>query len=234
MLYMPKKLTVILVDDQELIRQGVGALLKSCDNIEIIAEANCGEDAIVLIKEHHPNLCLMDIRMPGIGGLEAIRKISKTLPMTKVIALSSYDDNAVLHQVLESGATGFLTKGCDKSELLHAIGMAHAGRRYISSDLAQRVAFGQVNNERSQNSPFKNLSEREFQIMLMLTSGQKSCEISDKLCLSPKTVSTYRHRLLSKLNVTNDVELTHFALKHGALSLDTVDHHRSLNPEKPL
>lgn len=213
-------LKVLLVDDQELIRQGVGAILHSCDEIEVIGEADSGERAVSLIKIHQPEICIMDIRMPGIGGLEAIRKVSKTHSLTKFIALSSFYDDAVLHQVIDSGAMGFLTKGCDKSELLHAIKMVQSGRRYISADLAQRLALDNFNHDSHDDSPFKGLSEREFQIMLMLISGQKSCDISDKLCLSPKTVSTYRHRLLAKLDVSNDVELTHFAIKHGLLSLD--------------
>lgn len=220
MSYIHKRLRVVLADDQELIRQGVGAILKSCDNLEVVGEADCGEQAIQLIKKHRPDLCFMDIRMPGIGGLEAIRKISKTLPQTKIIALSSFYDDSVLHQVLESGAMAFLTKGCDKAELVHAIRMAQSNRRYISAELAQRLAFDYVQPESHEDSPFKHLSEREFQIMLMLTSGQKSSDISDKLCLSPKTISTYRHRLLAKLEVTNDVELTHFAIKYGLLTLD--------------
>ena len=218
--YIQSRVKVLLVDDQELIRQGVGAILKTCDNVEIVAEADCGEKAIALINRHQPELCLMDIRMPGIGGLEAIRKITRAYIDTKVIALSSFYDDHILHQVIDSGAVGFLTKGCDKAELIHAMKMVQSGRRYISSDLAQRMVFDNFNHDNQENSPFKHLSEREFQIMLMLTSGQKSCDISDKLCLSPKTVSTYRHRLLAKLDVSNDVELTHFAIKHGLLSLD--------------
>lgn len=224
-----KRTKVIIVDDQELIRQGVGAILQTCPNVEIVAEGNCGENALSLIRKFKPDICLMDIRMPGIGGLEAIRKIIKSAEGTKVIALSSFYDDPVLHQVIDSGAMGFLTKGSDKSELLHAIEMVSNNRRYISADLAQRLAFDSVNHTGPEDSPFKALSEREFQIMLMLTAGQKSCDISDKLCLSPKTVSTYRHRLLSKLDVSNDVELTHFAIKHGLLNLDELSGLKSIS-----
>jgi two-component system invasion response regulator UvrY len=224
-----KRIKIIIVDDQELIRQGVGAILQSCPHVQIIAEANCGEKALHLIREFKPDICLMDIRMPGIGGLEAIRKIVRSSEGTKVIALSSFYDDPVLHQVIDSGAMGFLTKGSDKSELMRAIELVSHNRRYIGADLAQRLAFDTVNHTGPEDSPFKGLSEREFQIMLMLTAGQKSCDISDKLCLSPKTVSTYRHRLLSKLDVSNDVELTHFAIKHGLLNLDELSDLKSVS-----
>jgi len=206
---------VLLVDDHELVRTGIRRLLDDFDDIEVIAEADSGEAAIALVREHHPQVVLMDVNMPGIGGLEATRKLLQISPETKVIVVTIHLDEPFPTRLLEAGASGYLTKGCAVSEIVDAIRQVGKGKRFIGSDVAQQLALTMLPG--SDKSPFDALSQRELQVMLMVTQGQKIQEIADKLCLSPKTVSTYRYRLFEKLDVKSDVELTHLAMRHGMI-----------------
>lgn len=208
-------ITVLLVDDHDLVRAGIKSLLGSVPGIKVIGEATCGEDAVRLVREKKPHVVLMDVRMPGIGGLEATRKLVRAHPETKVIALTVCDEEPFPSKLLQAGAAGYLTKGSDLEEMIQAIHAVHSGQRYISPEVAQQLAFKHLSDEGQ--SPFDVLSEREMQVLLMITSGQKVQNISDKLCLSPKTVNSYRYRIFDKLRVHSDVELTHLALRHGLL-----------------
>jgi two-component system invasion response regulator UvrY len=154
----------------------------------------------------------MDMNMPGIGGLEATRKIARAYVDTKVIMLTVHTENPLPARVMQAGAAGYLSKGAAPQEVVNAIRSVHAGQRYIASDIAQQMALSQIEPEKTE-SPFASLSERELQIMLMITKGQKVNEISEQLNLSPKTVNSYRYRMFSKLNIHGDVELTHLAIR---------------------
>lgn len=215
-------ITVLIVDDHELVRAGIRSLLSSVTGIKVIAEASSGEEALKSCREKQPDVILMDVRMPGIGGLEATRKILRSFPDIKVIALTVCDEEPFPSKLLQAGAAGYLTKGSALDEMVQAIQSVHLGKRYISPEVAQQLALKHLSDEKS--SPFETLSERELQVMLMITSGQKVQEISDKLCLSPKTVNSYRYRLFEKLNVNSDVELTHLAIRHGILDTETSTH----------
>jgi len=204
---------VLLVDDHELVRTGIRRLLDDFSDIEVIAEAESGEVAISLVREHRPEVVLMDVNMPGIGGLEATRKLTQIDSEVKVIVVTIHLDEPFPTRLLKAGASGYLTKGCAVSEIVEAIRQVSKGKRFIGSDVAQQLAMTMLPG--SDKSPFDSLSQRELQVMLMVTQGQKIQEIADKLCLSPKTVSTYRYRLFEKLDVKSDVELTHLAMRHG-------------------
>ncbi len=204
---------VILVDDHELVRTGVRRILDDASGITVVAEASSGEQAVSEANTHKPDVVLMDIHMPGIGGIEATRKILRATPKTKVIALTVHGDKPYAVQLLKGGAQGFLTKGCPAEEVVKAIRAVHAGQRYVGTDVAQDLALSLLPG--SAESPFDTLSQREMQVLLMLTEGQSVQDISDRLCLSPKTVSTYRYRLYDKLGVENDVELIRLAISHG-------------------
>jgi two-component system invasion response regulator UvrY len=157
----------------------------------------------------------MDVNMPGIGGLEATRKLLQIHGDMKIIVVTMHVEEPFPTRLLKAGATGYLTKGCAITEIVEAIRTVHKGKRFIGSDVAQQLALGMLpGNDRS---PFDALSQRELQVMLMVTQGQKIQEIAEMLCLSPKTVSTYRYRLFDKLNVKSDVELTHLAMRHGMI-----------------
>jgi two-component system invasion response regulator UvrY len=157
----------------------------------------------------------MDVHMPGIGGLEATRKLLRVDAELKIIALTVHVDEPYPSRLLEAGALGYLTKGCDEAEIVRAIQTVYRGERYISADIARQMALSGLDGSRS--NPFAKLSQREIQVMMMVTEGHKLQEISDSLCLSPKTVSTYRYRLYEKLGVSNDVELTRLAIRHGMI-----------------
>jgi two-component system invasion response regulator UvrY len=208
-------ITVLLVDDHELVRAGLSRLLGDVSGIRVIAEAGSGEQAIKLAKEKRPQVVLMDVRMPGMGGLEATRKMAKIDKNIKVIILTVYDAEPFPTKLLQAGAAGYLTKDSDIHEIVNAIKTVSSGKHYLRPEIAQQLALRSFSD--FQNSPLESLSERELQIMVMITSGQKIQEISDTLCLSPKTINGYRYRLFEKLNIQNDVELTHFALRHGLI-----------------
>lgn len=223
-------ITVLLVDDHDLVRAGIRSLLADLNDIKVIGEASSGEEAVRIAREKHPNVVLMDVRMPGIGGLEATRKLLRADPDIKVIALTVCGEEPFPSKLLQAGAAGYLTKGSGIDEMVQAIHSVHTGKRYISPEVAQQLALKHLSDDKA--SPFDALSERELQVMLMITSGQKVQEISDKLCLSPKTVNSYRYRLFDKLNVHSDVELTHLAIRHGILDTETIDPELALLEEQ--
>ncbi|MEJ2509950.1 MAG: UvrY/SirA/GacA family response regulator transcription factor [Gammaproteobacteria bacterium] len=206
---------VLLVDDHDLVRMGIRRLLDDADDINVVAEACSGEEAISLARKLKPDVVLMDVSMPGIGGLEATRKVMQSTPKTKVIAVTMHRDEVFPTRLLDAGAMGYLTKGSKVDEIVHAIREVVGGRRYICAEIAQTLALSLLPG--GGGSPFDVLSQREMQVMLMLMQGHKISVISEKLHLSPKTVSTYRYRLFEKLGVQSDVELTRLAVRHGVI-----------------
>lgn len=208
-------INVLLVDDHELVRTGIRRLLSDISGINVYAEAKDGESAIAAVRKKRPDVVLMDVSMPGIGGLEATRKLKQIDSDLPVIILTVHTDDPFPTSLLKAGASGYLHKGCTVDEIVTAIKEVHAGRRYICSEIAQNLALSLLPG--SEGSPFDNLSQREMQVMFMLVQGNKVQDISEKLCLSPKTISTYRYRLFDKLSVRNDAELTRLAMRYGML-----------------
>ena len=206
---------VLLVDDHQLVRSGIRRMLDDTDWLTVVGEAGSGEDCIKLVREHHPDVVLMDVNMPGMGGLEATRKLLRVQPDLRIIALTIYMEEPYPSRLLEAGAVGYLTKGCAVEEIVEAIRCVTRGERYLGADIAQQMA--KQGFARQGSGQLDKLSQREIQVMLMITQGYKMQEISDTLCLSPKTVSTYRYRLYEKLGVETDVELTHLAIRHGMI-----------------
>jgi two-component system invasion response regulator UvrY len=206
---------VLLVDDHGLVRAGMRRLLDDVGDIQVIGEAGTGEEAIDYVREHQPNVVIMDVNMPGIGGLEATRKLLHIDPLIKIIVVTVYGEEPFPTRLLEAGAAGYLTKSCAVDEIVSAIHAVQRGERYLSADVARQVALSMLPGGR--RSVFEKLTQREMQVMLMVTQGYRNQDISDRLCLSPTTISTYRYRLYDKLGVANDVELTHLAIRHGML-----------------
>ncbi len=212
---------IMLVDDHDLVRSGIRRLLEDVEDVQIIAEASSGEESIEIARKQCPDIVLMDLNMPGVGGLEATKKLKHINENIKIIIVTMVDDVVFPQRLLKAGASGYLTKGANLSEIMHAIREVQANRRYVSPELAQRMALANTSDDRS---PFDGLSEREMQVMLMLMDGHRVNDISEKLHLSPKTVSTYRYRLYDKLGVTNDVELARLAMQHGMISSNNTSH----------
>jgi two-component system invasion response regulator UvrY len=207
---------LLLVDDHELVRTGVKSILERALDIEVVAEASTGEEALELVKKNVPDVVLMDVNMPGIGGIEATRRLLRAHPGLHVIALTALDDDPFPSRLNDVGARGFLTKGCPAQEMIHAVRMVYRGQRFISPEVAQKHTITEWKGGSA--NPFQGLSSRETQVLMQILDGRRNQEISDILCLSPKTVSTYRQRILEKLDIRNDVELTRLAYRHGLLS----------------
>ncbi|MFN2339556.1 MAG: response regulator, partial [Gammaproteobacteria bacterium] len=160
---------VLIVDDHELVRTGIKRILEDTRDIRVIAEASTGEEALNQVREHGPDVVLMDVNMPGIGGLEATRKIIQAHPGLRVIVVTIHVDEPYPTRLLEAGASGYLTKGCAVDEIVDAIQVVHRGERYIGADIARQLALSMLPG--GERSPFDKLSQREMQVMLMVTQG---------------------------------------------------------------
>ncbi|MFQ5643320.1 MAG: response regulator [Thiogranum sp.] len=208
---------ILLVDHQELVRVGLQRLLDEELQLSVVGEASSGEEAVRLARSLKPDVVLMDVHIPGIGGLEATRRILRHEPDIRILIVTPQTDEAFPVQLLEAGAAGYLTKSCGVEEIADAVQTVTRGERYISADIARQMALSMLPGK--DRSPFDRLSRRELQVMLMVAQGQNVHEISEHLCLSSKTVSTYRYRLFDKLGVDNDVELARLALRYGIVGL---------------
>jgi len=201
---------VLIVDDHILVRTGIERMLSETEGIEVIGQASDGEEAVQKSRELLPNIVLMDVKMPGIGGVEATRKITRTNPSIGVIGLTASGDETFVQRLLQAGAKGYLTKGTSYEEVVRAIRLVSAGQFYVDPT----VASGMLVRDPQNNNPFSQLSDREMQVTLMIVNCQKVQEIADSLFVSPRTINTYRYRIFEKLAVRNDVELTHLAMRH--------------------
>jgi two-component system invasion response regulator UvrY len=200
------------VDDHPLIRLGIRRLLDDVPDIEVSAEAENGDAALMLIKLHQPDIVLLDMKMPGIDGWEVARRLKKTNPKVNIIILSGIAIELFPVHILQLGAMGYLSKESSVDEIILAIRKVAQGERYIDTKIAQEIAINRLHT--SEKTPFERLSEREMQVMLMLSKGQTVPSIAKNLFLSTKTVNGYRYRMFDKLGIKNDVELIYLAMKH--------------------
>ncbi len=210
-------INVLLVDDHELVRTGIGRILKDERGIKVIGEACSGEEALQFCRQHEPDVVLMDMNMPGMGGLTATKRILHYCPDIKILALSVSCEEPVPTKVMQLGASGFISKNSAPHEMVAAVRKVYTGARHISDEVAQKMALAKVSQQKE--NPFAELSDRELQIMLMITQGQKVTDIADQLSVSAKTVNSYRYRMFEKLAISGDVELTHLALRHGMIDI---------------
>jgi two-component system invasion response regulator UvrY len=204
---------VLLVDDHELVRTGIRRILEEAGGMEIVGEASDGDTALKLASKTCPEVVLMDVSMPGMGGIEATRRMVRLLPDVKVIALTVLDDDPFPAYLNEAGAVGYLTKGCPAGEMIEAVRTVSRGFPYVAASVARKHVLAGWRGVAP--IPFEELSSREMQIAMMILDGQRNQQISDSLSLSPKTVSTYRQRIYEKLQVKTDVEMTRLAYRHG-------------------
>ncbi len=204
---------ILIVDDHALVRMGVRRLLEDLPDMIVVAEAESGEVALTLVKSHQPDVVLLDMKMPGIDGWEVTRRLNKSAPHVKVIAVTAMTTDTLPSRVLQLGAMGYITKESGAEEMATAIRKVVKGEKYLSAEIAQKMAINSL--QAPQDSPFDSLSEREMQVMLMITTGMDVQDIADRLFLSSKTINGYRYRMFDKLAIKNDVELTYMAMKHG-------------------
>jgi two-component system invasion response regulator UvrY len=206
---------VLVVDDHELVRTGICRMLADTVDIEVIGQAESGEMAIDMARRESPDVVLLDVNMPGIGGVETTRRLIQSVPTIKVLAVSGLAEEPYPSLLLKAGAKGYITKGAPLAEMVRAIKKVMQGGKYFSADIAEQIASSYLSEQ--QQSPFDLLSEREMQVAMMVVNCISAQEIADRLFVSVKTVNTYRYRIFEKLDVDSDVKLTHLAIRYGLI-----------------
>ena len=208
------KIKVLLVDDHSVVRMGFKMLIEAESDMEVISEAESGEDGIKVFKELKPDLVVMDITMPGIGGLESIERILAYDKNAKILVLSAHEDSVHPKRVLNAGALGYLTKRSAAEELIKAIRSVHSGKKFLEADIAQQMAITQLSGE---NNPVEVLSDREFEVFMALAKGETTNQIAETLSLSPRTVGTHLYNIKQKLNASNSAEIALIAMRSGLI-----------------
>lgn len=207
---------VLIADDHAVVRRGLRQILQEDERIHIVDEASTGREALSMARAHHYDIILLDISMPDGGGLDVLGALCEQTPRPRVLVLSMYPEKQYAMRALKSGAGGYLTKDSMPDELLAAVHKVADGERYISQVLAEELA-GIVLGKGESRAPHQDLSEREFQVMRLLAAGKSVGEIAADLALSVSTVSTYRARVLKKLEVRNTAEVILYAVQHGLM-----------------
>jgi two-component system, NarL family, invasion response regulator UvrY len=211
---MSGNIKVMLADDHAVVRMGFRLLLDGSPDIRVVAEAESGEDAVRRFTEVKPDVVVLDLSMPGIGGLEALSRILAREPAAKVLVLTAHEDAMHAKRVLKAGALGYLSKRSAAEELIQAIRQVYAGRTFLEPAIAQQLAMEQLTGTRS---PVDMLSEKEFKVFLALARGQSVAEIAEVLSLSPRTIGTHLYNIKQKLGASNSAELAIVAMRHGLL-----------------
>ena len=206
---------VLLADDHAVVRTGFRLLLQTQSDVSVVGEAASGEAACQLYTELVPDVLVLDLAMPGMGGLETLKRIRAKHAQARVLALSAHDDPVHARRALQEGALGFLSKRSAPETLLEAVTIVAAGRRFIDASLAQKLALAEV--EGAGKSPVERLSEREFEVFIRLARGATVQRIADDLKLSASTVGTHLYNIKQKLGASNQSELTLLAIRHGLI-----------------
>jgi len=206
---------VLVVDDHDLVRMGISRMLADSPDIEVVGEADSGDMAIKLAKQLSPDVILLDVNMPNIGGLEATKRLIQLNMGIKILAVSSMATQPYPSMLLKAGVNGYITKGTPLDEMIKAVKKLYQGGRYFSHDVAEQLAEVLLSDKAS--SPFDLLSDREKQVAMMVVNCQSPQQIADQLFVSVKTINTYRYRIYEKVGVDSDVKLTHMAIRHGLI-----------------
>ncbi len=207
---------ILIVDDHSIVREGMKQILADIDDMQVAGEAANGSDALAKIQKQPFDLVLLDISMPGRSGLDVLKELKNLQPRLPVLMLSMYPEEQYAVRALRSGASGYLTKESAPDELISAIRKVCGGGRYVSASLAENMAL--TFDRKADQSPHESLSDREYQIMCMIASGKAVKDIGQELSLSVKTISTYRTRILIKMNMKTNAEMTRYALQNNLVS----------------
>ncbi len=218
-------INTLLVDDHTIVLDGLSALLETVQDIKVIGTASTGREAVRQVKKLSPDVVLMDIAMPELNGIEASFQNMESCPSTKIIILSMHETREHIFRVLKAGAKGYLLKESAGKEVIKAIREVFAGRRYLSERIEEKVIDDYLVRKQTPatQSPLESLSSRERQILQMVAEGKTSAAIAEILFISPKTVETYRSRLMQKLGIKDLPGLIKFAIQHGLISLDSIN-----------
>lgn len=212
-------ITVFLADDHRIVRDGLRAILNREEGITVVGDSADGRQTVDRVTMLRPDIVIMDIGMPGLNGIEATRQIEEVRPSTQVIVLSMYGSSEHIYQALQAGARGYLLKEAAGTEVVDAVRAVDAGERYMSRHIKETVIDDYL-RRRQMKSPLDLLTPREREVLQLVAEGQSSVEIANRLCLSPKTVDTYRSRLMRKLDIGDIPSLVKFAIRHGLTSLE--------------
>lgn len=204
---------IVIADDHPIVRAGLKQILADASDMEVAAEAGDGHEILKLIRKGSVDVVLLDITMPGLMGLDVLKQISVENPKLPVLVLSMHPEEQYAIRVLKAGASGYLTKAAAPEQLIGAIRKIYRGGKYVSPDLAEKLALGL--QSAATGLPHENLSDREYQVLCLISSGKTVKEIAEELSLSEKTISTYRSRLLEKMDMKSNAELTHYGIKHN-------------------
>jgi two-component system invasion response regulator UvrY len=207
---------ILIVDDHSIVREGMKQILADIDDIQVSGEAANGADALAIAQKNQFDLVLLDISMPGRNGLDVLKELKTIKPGLPVLMLSMYPEEQYAVRALRSGASGYLTKESAPDELISAIRKVCGGGRYVSASLAENIAF--TIDPKAERSPHESLSDREYEVMCMIASGKAVKDIAQELSLSVKTISTYRSRILVKMNMKTNADVTRYALQNGLVS----------------
>ena len=217
---MENKLNIVLADDHTILREGLRALLTADSNIEVVGEARDGREAVRCVEKLGPDLLLMDLSMPRMSGMDAIREIKKRYPETKIIALTVHKTEEYLLSTLQAGADGFVLKDATHDELILAIKNVMGGKSYLSPGVSEKVIEGYLQGKESNRSlsSWESLSQREREVLKLIAEGYKNKEIAEDLCISLKTVEKHRANLMKKLDLHNAAALTVYAVDKGLVN----------------
>jgi len=214
------KIKVLIADDHQLFREGLINLLQSAEDIEVIAQAENGQDAIDKVLHYKPDVLLMDINMSVMNGIEATKRLKKEMPEVKIVAVSMHSDKQYVRGMLEAGADGYLLKNCTYRQLTDSIHSTYDGKKFLSEDITEIVIDGYLNSSQAGSDKFSQLSDREKEIFILFAEGESTREIGEKLFISVKTVGTHKQNILEKLELRTNSDIVKYALKNSLIQLD--------------
>jgi DNA-binding NarL/FixJ family response regulator len=216
-----KKTRVLIVDDHTIVRDGISSLLALAGDIEVSGEAANGREGLEKVGKLLPDVVLMDISMPIMGGLEAIHRIHKEFPEVKILVLTQYDDKEHVFPAIQAGANGFISKMSASSELTSGVRAVAAGESYLSPAIAKLFVedYQRVPPVEDKNDPYKELTDREREMLKLVVEGYKTRQIAEMLSITPKTVEAHKTSLMKKLGIHSNLELVKYALRRGIISL---------------
>ena len=214
---MSKQIRVLIADDHIIVRSGVRLLLEAESGIEVVGEALDGYEALVLAEKHHPDVVLMDITMPGMDGLEATRQIKARWPEIQVLVLTMHRSDEYFFEMLKAGASGYILKGAETSDLINAVRVVGRGEVFLYPIMAQKIVKGYLDFVQWGESSGSSLSPREKEILVLMSEGYSTNEIAAKLVVSPSTIHSHRSNLMAKLGLSSRHELIQYARQSGLI-----------------